>query len=64
MEATDRLIDIIQDNTQYENFITELALFIKGVGCKPSLIALNNTTLEDVMSGIVEEVEVLMKKTV
>lgn len=62
MEATDRLIDIIQDNAQYENFITELALFVKGLGGKPSFIALNNTTLEDMMSSIIDGVEALKKK--
>lgn len=62
MEATDRLIDIIQDNAQYENYIIELGRYVKDAGPKPSLIALNSTALEDVMSGIVDIIEELKNK--
>lgn len=54
MEATDRLLDTIQDNKCYEAFVTNLLMWLEGKASRPSYVSMNDTAMEDIMTRIVE----------
>lgn len=54
-KGIDRIVDIIQDNASYEQFLVNVSLFIDGkTDVIPPQLAVNNGVMDDIMSKISE----------